>query len=137
MFICPQIKLGITCLIRIYVVCSETVAVIDFLKAYGFVLVGEVSPFAVVFQALHVLGSQFHLGEFLREMLGAILVVKLWLVRSLLFLFIDGVPVDAGEPRMSHDLFSISWTRTESCSWVLLKEFAADVSSILTQEWEV
>lgn len=103
-------KLGITCLIRLFIDCSETVAVIDFLKAYRFVLVGEVSPFAVVFQALHVLGSQFHLCEFLRKMLGAILIVKLWLVRSLLFLFIDCVPVDAGEPWMSHDFFSISWT---------------------------
>ena len=97
-------------------------------------LEGEVLPIAVVLQARHVVRSQLHLGEFLWEVLGAVFVVQLRLVRSRLLLLVDGVPVDAGEPRMGHDLLGICWARSETGLWVLVEKLAADVSSVLAQE---
>ena len=85
------------------------------------VLVGEVSPFTVVFQALDVLWSEFHLGELLWEVLGAVLVVELWLVRGSLLLLVYRVPVYAFEPRVCHDILSIIRSRTKPGLWIFVE----------------
>lgn len=86
-----------------------------------FLLVGEVFPLAVVFEACHILRSKLHLGEFLREVLGAVLVVQLWLIWGLLLLLVNGIPVNAGEPRMGHDFLGVGLTRSKTGLWVLIE----------------
>ena len=119
-----------------FCLCSEGVVVTNNLVKL-LVLVGEVSPFAVVFETLHVLWGELHLSELLREVLGAVFVIELWLVWSSLFLLVYGIPVYAFEPGMSHDILSIVWSRSKPCLWVLVEKLGADIPSIITQEWEV
>lgn len=73
-----------------------------------FVFIRKVRPgcavAAALFDAFGVLGREFQLSEFLRKMLRAVSVVKLWNVRSCLLLFIDQVPVDVFKPEMRHDI---------------------------------
>jgi hypothetical protein len=116
---------------------SKSGAIVDLLVDNGLVFVSEVCPLAIVLQTLDVLRCQLHLSEFLREVLRAVLVVQLRPVRSWLLLLVNGIPVDAGEPRVGHDLLSICWTRAQSSLWVLVKQLRTDVLCILAQEAEI
>ena len=88
--------------------CSEGV-IITYHLIELLVLICKISPFTIVFKALDVLWSELHLSEFLWEMLCAVFVIKLWLVWSSLLLLIYGVPVYAFEPRVCHDVLSVTW----------------------------
>jgi hypothetical protein len=81
--------------------------------------------------------GQLYLREFLLEVLCAVLTVELRSVWSWLLLVENICPVDAGEPRMSHDLLSVTGSRPESGCWILVKKLRAKVPGIITQEWEV
>ena len=100
---------------------SKSISIVNVLMKISFIFISEISPFAVIFEALDILWSQFHLCEFLREMFSAILIVKLWLVWSRLLFLIYCVPVYAFEPWMSHDVLSIRWTGPKSGLWILIE----------------
>ena len=70
-------------------------------------------------------------------MLHTLLVVKLGLIRGWLLLGENSIPVDAGEPGVSHDLFCVRLSRAKSLRWVLVKKLSTDISSLFAQKWEV
>ena len=70
-------------------------------------------------------------------MLSAVLAVKLWNVWCLVGLLVDWIPVNAWEPRVCHDLFSVTGTRAKTRFRILIKQLLAEISSFWTQKWKV
>jgi len=70
-------------------------------------------------------------------MFCAVLVVQLRFVRSWLLLFENECPIYAGEPRMGHDFFTVSWAGAESGKRVFVQKFGANVGGVGAQEWEI
>lgn len=70
-------------------------------------------------------------------MLCAVFIVELRPVRSYLLLIIYGLPINAREPWVLHDFFSIGSTWSQSGIWILIQKSETNVFGMLTQEWEV
>ena len=101
------------------------------------VFIRKFLPLAVILETLNILWCELHLGEFLREVLNAILVVKLRFIWSSLLLFINSIPIYGSEPRMRHNFLSIRLAGPQPSHWVLVKQFGANVPGFFAQKWEV
>jgi len=102
----------------------------------AFTLIGEVRESVSItgLKTFQILGTGLQVGEFGREMFGVAGFLELGTVGWLQTLALNFLPVDALEPGMHLDIFSVSFRTSKTVLGVLHQQVGAKVSGISGQE---